>query len=122
MAGSLRKHGRRGGLIFHNQLGIAKKEARLNYLSNYWISALDSNVEHTFAYYDKAQIKGICSIHFPNKNVSSLCSILRKKYQINTKLVRINQKTYLRVSSNTFTTETDLDHFVDKLQTVLKEI
>lgn len=108
---------------FHQQINIHQKEKRLNELNRYWMNKLDASVPHTFAHHPNNKVKGISSVGFENKSIHSIVNKLRKEHQINTKAVsRNDQSSYLRISPNIFTTEEQLDRFIQALHQVVSEV
>lgn len=104
---------------FHNSIGIERKQARLNYLTSYWVQKLES-------------IKGFeltvpedhtCALsHFKIKDFDSfkIFSKLFKEHQVYTMRYQFSGRVDgVRVTPHLFTSLEDLDRFTDGVKKIV---
>ncbi len=103
-------------LVFNNNhLHSKQKQKRLRFLSDYLRNKLGDDV--LFSVPDTGQYAGISSFTFRSSNTKEglLVNSLYNDFKINTKLVKRKDASYIRVSTNVFLEESDIDKFVDTL-------
>jgi len=108
-------------ITFHQGIGADRKEARLRYLTDYWVEELlnyDRVRLHTSrnsSYYcaiANVEIKGIDS--------GKLVSHLWKKHRIIVTPIKHDEFEGIRVTPNVYTTREELDRFVEAMTDVIK--
>lgn len=108
-------------LTFHESLQPARKQARLEYLRNYWAERL---LEH-----DRVRLNtslapgmacGIANVHVEGFDVGDLQQHLWQTHRIFTTAIRHEECTGLRISPSVYTTIEELDRFVDAIEHVLR--
>ena len=122
-----------GTRTFHQEVGILfalaeleemtiqKKEERLKYLTNYWVS----QAKHIPGFiplssYDENKFGAVWTFALKGIKTGELKKILKKKYTINTKSVGTKPISGLRISTNIYHLESDLDKFVFALNEIAK--
>ena len=124
-----------GTRTFHQEVGlmyaieeleamtIEKKEKRLKHLTKYWIQqttkipgfiSLSSYNENNYCAVWTFAMKGI--------KTGKLKKTLKEKYTINTKSVGTKPVSGLRISTNVYHLESDMDRFVNALSEISKSI
>lgn len=106
-------------IAFHEQMGIAKKEARLRYLQEYWtkqVRNVKGIIVNTPA--ESHRACGIANVGVSNLKPADLAKTLMNKYKIWTVAIDSENVQGVRVTPHVYTTTTELDIFV----TALKEI
>jgi selenocysteine lyase/cysteine desulfurase len=98
-------------------LGLARKEARLRYLQNYWTSKvkdLPNIVLNTPT--DPARSCAIANVGIKNMKPSVMAETLLKKYRIWTVAIDGQGVQGCRITPNIYTTTKELDVFVQALK------
>lgn len=109
-------------ILFHNGIGAKRKEARLRYLSRYWMNQLKelSNVRfHTS--FDDNQSCGIGNVEMEGIDPNALVTYLMDKHKIFTTPIIHDEFKGLRITPNVYTTLRELDRFIDVMSTVAKK-
>lgn len=102
-------------LVFQEMIGRERKEARLHELKNYWIDQLKSL--NNFKLSTDPQAGKSCAVasfsvgEYPMTN--DLKKVLYEKHHIYTKTTHNHHGLIMRISPSIFTSEADLDVFVD---------
>jgi len=120
-----------GTRTFHQEVGILfalqeleamtllKKEARLRYLTTYWIEkAKRIPGFNAISSYDPEKYCGVFTFSIDGVGAGQVRSTLQNDYQIHTKTVGTKPKSGLRISTNVYHLESDLDRFVDALSEI----
>ncbi len=102
---------------FYNMLGAKRKEARLNFLKNYWIEQvvdlpniiINTPLKRGFSC-------AIANIGFKDKNHEDLDKYLFDKYKIHTVSINWENIKGVRITPNVYTTTENLDRLVDGIR------
>ena len=101
-------------MLFHNGIGGKRKEARLRYLSRYWMNRLKDVPKIRFnTSFDPAQSCAIANVHIEGTNPSAVGSYLFSKHHIFTTPIVHEEFQGIRITPNVFTTLGELDRFCD---------
>ncbi len=109
-------------ILFHNGIGAKRKEARLRYLSRYWMNRLKElpNVRfHTS--FDDNQSCGIGNVEIIDIDPPALASYLMDKHRIFTTVIMHDEFRGLRITPNLYTTIGELDRFCEVMESVAKK-
>ena len=108
-------------IVFHNDIGSARKEARLRYLKNYWVSKV-RDVPNVVMYTpaDPSRSAAIANIGIKGKPAGELSKALLDNHRIWT--VGINRPAAAvngaRITPHLFTTTKELDAFVAAIRSI----
>ncbi|HWP82113.1 MAG TPA: aminotransferase class V-fold PLP-dependent enzyme [Bacteroidota bacterium] len=106
-------------ILFHQGIGPKRKEARLRYLSRYWMNKLKdlSNIRfHTS--FDPNQSCAIATVEIRDIDPPKLASYLMDKHKIFTTPVVHDEFKGIRITPNVYTTLPELDRFCEVMRTV----
>ena len=109
-------------ILFHNGIGAKRKEARLRYLSRYWMNKLKElpNIRfHTS--FDEHQSCGIANVEITGVEPGALGTYLMDKHKLFTTPIEHEEFKGLRITPNLYTTTGELDRFVDVMESVAKK-
>jgi isopenicillin-N epimerase len=109
-------------ILFHNGIGADRKEARLRYLSRYWMNKLKDlpNVRfHTS--WDPKQSCGIANVEIVGVDPGAISSYLMDKHKIMTVAIIHPEFKGNRITPNVYTTLKELDRFCDVMETIAKK-
>lgn len=109
-------------IIFHNGIGAKRKEARLRYLSRYWMNKLKDlpNVRfHTS--FEPNQSCGIANIEIVDVDPGALTGYLMSAHKIFTTGIIHDEFKGIRITPNVYTTLKELDRFCEVMETVAKK-
>jgi len=109
-------------ILFHNGIGPKRKEARLRYLSRYWMNKLKDlpNVRfHTS--FDDNQSCGIANVEIVDVDTAALQAYLMNTHKIFCVAIIHDEFKGLRITPNVYTTLKELDRFADVMETVAKK-
>ena len=109
-------------ILFHKGIGPKRKEARLRYLSRYWMNKLKDlpNVRfHTS--FDEAQSCGIGTVEIVGIEPPALQSYLFDKHRIFTVAIVHDEFKGMRITPNVYTTLRELDRFCEVMEMVAKK-
>ena len=108
-------------ILFHHALGAKRKEARLRYLSRYWMNKLKDlpNVRFNTSF-DDAQSCAIGNVQIGETNPTEVCDHLMAKHKIFA--VPINHAEFkgIRVTPNVYTTLWELERFCEVVAGIAK--
>jgi len=109
-------------IMFHYGIGAKRKEARLRYLSRYWMNKLKDlpNVRFHTSFKDN-QSCGIANIEIVGVDTAALQSYLMDKHKLFTVAIIHDEFNGIRVTPNLYTTLNELDRFCDVMETVAKK-
>lgn len=108
-------------ILFHNALGSKRKEARLRYLSRYWMNRLKELPKIGFnTSFDNTQSCAIGNFKIDSVDPAALASYLMSKHKIFTRPIIHPEFTGVRISPNVYTTLWELDRFCDVVEAVAK--
>lgn len=103
-------------IAFHNKIGIARKEARLRYLQNYWTDKVRSNPNIILnTPMDKTRSCGIANVGVKGIKPADLAKILLEKYKIWTVAIDYANVRGVRITPHIYTNLAELDTFVKAL-------
>src|SRR5678809_905778 len=92
-------------LLFHNGIGGKRKEARLRYLSRYWMDKLKDIPKVRFnTSYDRQQMCAIANVQIEGLDQGKIGSYLFDKHRIFTTPIVHEEFTGLRMTPNVYTT------------------
>jgi isopenicillin-N epimerase len=99
-------------LLFHNGIGGKRKEARLRYLSRYWMDQLKEVPRVRFnTSFDPAQMCAIANVQIEGIDPVKIGSYLFDKHRIFTTPIVHEEFKGLRITPNLYTTLPELDRF-----------
>jgi isopenicillin-N epimerase len=109
-------------ILYHNGIGGKRKEARLRYLSRYWMNKLKDlpNVRfHTS--WEANQSCGIANVEMVGVDTGALATYLFDKHKIFTVPIIHDEFKGLRITPSVYTTLKELDRFVDVMTSVSRK-
>ncbi|HYQ87618.1 MAG TPA: aminotransferase class V-fold PLP-dependent enzyme [Bacteroidota bacterium] len=109
-------------LLFHNGIGAERKEARLRYLSRYWMNRLKDlpNVRfHTS--FDANQSCGIANVEIEGIDPAAIGAYLMDKHKIFTTPIVHDEFKGIRITPSLYTTLQELDRFCDVMTSIAKQ-
>ena len=110
-------------IAWHQQLGVANKEARLRYLSHYWrsrVETLPALVMMTPR--DPARYCAISSFFIEGIDSGQLAARLMQQYRIFTVMRELDGQHIVRVTPHLYTSLADLDALVAALTEICHEL
>jgi len=109
-------------MLFHNGIGGKRKEARLRYLSRYWMNRLKDVPKIRFnTSFDPNQFCAIANVHIEGSNPSAVGSYLFAKHSIFTTPIIHEEFQGIRITPNVFTTLGELDRFCDVMDGIARK-
>ena len=109
-------------ILFHNGIGAERKEARLRYLTRYWVDQLKDlpNIRfHTT--FDGRQSCGIANVENMDVEPGKLAGYLMSKHKLFTVAIVHDEFRGLRITPNVYTTLKELDRFAEVMADVAKK-
>lgn len=109
-------------LLFHNGLGAKRKEARLRYLSRYWMNRLKEVPKIRFnTSFDPNQSCAIGNVQIEGTKPDDVVKYLFDKHRIYT--VPINHEEFqgIRITPNLYTTLKELDRFCEQMELIARK-
>ena len=108
-------------LLFHNGIGGLRKEARLRYLSRYWMNRLKDVPKVRFnTSFDPAQSCAIANVQIEGINPSTIGSYLFDKHRIFTTPIIHEEFQGIRITPNLYTTLGELDRFCNVMERIAR--
>ncbi len=108
-------------VAFHEGIGAGRKEARLKYLSDYWIDPLiDHDRLRLHTSRNPKYACGIANVEVEGVDTGELSSYLWNKHRILVTPIRHEEFEGIRVTPNVYTTLPELDRFIRVMQDVIK--
>jgi selenocysteine lyase/cysteine desulfurase len=108
-------------LLFHNGIGGKRKEARLRYLSRYWMNRLKDVPKVRFnTSFDPAQSCAIANVQIEGLNPSDVGSYLFDKHRIFTTPIIHEEFQGIRITPNIYTTLGELDRFCNVMESIAR--
>ncbi|HEY9282028.1 MAG TPA: aminotransferase class V-fold PLP-dependent enzyme [Pyrinomonadaceae bacterium] len=108
-------------LLFHNGVGAARKEARLRFLSRYWMNRLKDVPKVRFhTSFDPRQSCAIGTVEIENVEPGALGAHLMGAHKIFTTPIVHEEFRGLRITPNLYTTLRELDRFCDVMERVAR--
>jgi len=109
-------------LIFHNGIGGKRKEARLRYLSRYWMNKLKDVPKIRFnTSFDPNQSCAIANVHIDGTDPKAVTKYLFDKQRIFTVPIVHEEFQGIRITPNLYTTLQELDRFSEVMTTVARK-
>ena len=108
-------------LLFHNGIGGKRKEARLRYLSRYWMNRLKDVPKVRFnTSFDPAQSCAIANIQIEGLDQGKIGSYLFDKHRIFTTPIVHEEFQGIRITPNVYTTLGELDRFCNVMEKIAR--
>ncbi len=108
-------------LLFHNGIGGMRKEARLRYLSRYWMNRLKDVPKVRFnTSFDPAQSCAIANVQIEGINPGAIGSYLFDKHRIFTTPIIHEEFQGIRITPNLYTTLGELDRFCNVMEKIAR--
>jgi isopenicillin-N epimerase len=109
-------------VLFHNAIGAKRKEARLRFLSRYWMNKLKNlpNVRFNTSF-DDTQSCAIGNVQIGDINPSAIGSYLFSKHKIFTTPIIHDEFKGIRITPNVYTTLWELDRFCEVMETIARK-
>ncbi|MCD9189555.1 MAG: aminotransferase class V-fold PLP-dependent enzyme [Pyrinomonadaceae bacterium] len=108
-------------VLFHNAIGGKRKEARLRYLSRYWMNKLKDVPKVGFnTSFDDAQSCAIGNFKIEGIDPVQIGSYLMAKHKIFTTPIVHEEFTGIRITPNVYTTLWELDRFCEIVAGIAK--
>lgn len=109
-------------LLFHDGVGGKRKEARLRYLSRYWMDQLKGVPKVRFnTSFDPAQMCAIGNVQVEGLDPRAMGSYLFNRHRIFTTPIVHEEFQGLRITPNLYTTLRELDRFCDLMSTIARK-
>jgi isopenicillin-N epimerase len=106
-------------LLFHNGIGGKRKEARLRYLSRYWMNRLKDVPKVRFnTSFDPAQSCAIANVQIEGTDPSAVGSYLFNQHKIFTTPIIHEEFQGIRITPNVYTTLDELERFCGLMETI----
>src|SRR5688500_8646612 len=108
-------------LLFHNGIGGRRKEARLRYLSRYWMNRLKDVPKVRFnTSFDPAQSCAIANVQIEGINPSAIGTYLFAQHRIFTTPIIHEEFQGIRITPNVYTTLGELDRFCNVMEKIAR--
>ena len=109
-------------LLFHNGMGGKRKEARLRYLSRYWMNRLKDVPKVSFnTSFDPNQSCAIANVNIEGVEPSAIGSYLFNKHHVFTTPIVHEEFKGIRITPNVYTTLAELDRFCNLMESVARK-
>ena len=109
-------------LLFHNGIGGKRKEARLRYLSRYWMNRLKDVPKVRFnTSFDPNQSCAIANVQIEGTNSEALTKYLFGKHHIFTVPIMHEEFQGIRITPNVYTTLGELDRFCEQMELIARK-
>ena len=108
-------------VLFHNAIGGKRKEARLRYLSRYWMNKLKDVPKIGFnTSFDENQSCAIANVKVEGIKPTDIGGYLMSKHKIFTTPIVHEEFTGIRITPNVYTTLWELDRFCQLMTNIAK--
>ncbi len=108
-------------LLFHNGIGGKRKEARLRYLSRYWMNKLKDVPKIRFnTSFESNQSCAIANVHIEGTDPKAVTKYLFDKHHIFTTPIIHDEFQGIRITPNLYTTLSELDRFCEQMERMAK--
>ncbi len=108
-------------LLFHNGIGGKRKEARLRYLSRYWMNRLKGLPKVRFnTSFDPQQSCAIANVQIEGIEPTAIGSYLFSAHKIFTTPIVHEEFQGIRITPNVYTTLGELDRFCNVMEVIAK--
>src|SRR5687768_17062490 len=109
-------------LLFHNGLGGKRKEARLRYLSRYWMDRLKGIPKIRFnTSFDPQQSCAIANVNIEGIDPTAIGSYLFSKHRIFVTPILHEEFKGIRITPNVYTTLNELDRFCNQMELIARK-
>ncbi|HEX6730005.1 MAG TPA: aminotransferase class V-fold PLP-dependent enzyme [Pyrinomonadaceae bacterium] len=109
-------------MLFHNGIGGKRKEARLRYLTRYWVNQLKDIPKVSFnTSFDPNQSCAIANVHIEGTDPSAIGSYLFDKHRVFTTPIIHEEFKGIRITPNVYTTLGELDRFCGLMAMIAKK-
>jgi len=109
-------------ILFHNGIGGKRKEARLRYLSRYWMNKLKDVPKIKFnTSFDPNQSCAIANVHIEGTKPDDVAKYLFDKHHIFTVPIVHEEFQGIRVTPNVYTTLYELDRFSELMDQLARK-
>ncbi len=109
-------------LLFHNGIGARRKEARLRYLSRYWMNRLKDVPKIRFnTSFDDNQSCGIANVEIIGVDPGQLGSYLMSQHKIYTTPIIHEEFRGTRITPNVYTTLDELNRFCEVMEQIARK-
>ena len=109
-------------MLFHNGVGGRRKEARLRYLSRYWMNRLKDVPKIRFnTSFDPAQSCAIANVQIEGTNPAAVGNYLFATHRIFTTPIIHEEFQGLRITPNLYTTLDELDRFCNVMEMIARK-
>ena len=109
-------------LLFHHGVGAKRKEARLRYLSRYWMDRLKDIPKVRFnTSFDPKQMCAIANVQIEGLDQQKIGSYLFDKHRIFTTPIIHEEFEGLRITPNLYTTLPELDRFCEIMAAIARK-
>jgi isopenicillin-N epimerase len=109
-------------LLFHNSIGGKRKEARLRYLSRYWMNRLKDVPKIRFnTSFEPNQSCAIANVHIEGTNSEAIGKYLFDKHHIFVTPIIHEEFQGLRITPNVYTTLNELDRFCEQMELIARQ-
>jgi len=109
-------------LLFSNGIGGKRKEARLRYLSRYWMNKLKDVPKIRFnTSFDPNQSCAIANVKIEGLDQSAIGTYLFNRHRIFTTPIVHEEFTGIRITPNLYTTLNELDRFCELMETIARK-
>ena len=109
-------------MLFHNSIGGKRKEARLRYLSRYWMNRLKDVPKIGFnTSFDPNQSCAIANVNVAGVDPTAIGSYLFAKHRIFTTPIVHDEFVGIRITPNVYTTLGELDRFCEQMEMIARK-
>src|SRR3984893_2871255 len=109
-------------LLFHNGIGAKRKEARLRYLSRYWMNQLKDVPKIRFnTSFEANQSCAIGNVHIEGTTPEAVTKYLFDKHHIFAVPILHDEFLGIRVTPNVYTTLGELDRFCEQAEMIARQ-
>lgn len=109
-------------LLFHNGIGGKRKEARLRFLSRYWMNRLKDVPKIRFnTSFDPNQSCAIANVYIEGMEPSAIGDYLFREHKIFTTPIVHEEFKGIRITPNVYTTLGELDRFCGLMETIARQ-
>jgi len=109
-------------LLFHNGIGGKRKEARLRYLSRYWMNRLKDLPRISFnTSFEAEQFCAIANVNVEGVDPYAIGSYLFSKHHVFTTPIMHEEFKGIRITPNVYTTLGELDRFCNLMESIARK-
>jgi selenocysteine lyase/cysteine desulfurase len=109
-------------ILFHQGIGAKRKEARLRYLSRYWMNKLKDLPRIRFnTSFDNEQSCGIANVEVTGIDPGAIATYLMDKHKIFVVPIVHPEFRGIRITPNVFTTLPELDRFCEVMEGIARK-